>query len=98
MITMRSLTDTLAMMVTDTKGRVEFATTQLAKMVGYNVKAMTEGMNMAGLLPPPYSQLHPSYMKVCCLMFNIFSICRLYMIHQVCMSCLIYEFWHSIGG
>eukprot|EP00775_Hariotina_reticulata_P001355 gene1355-1696_t len=62
-ISMRCLTDTLAMMVTDSKGRIEFATTQLAKMVGYNVKAMTEGMNMAGLLPPPYSQLHPSYMK-----------------------------------
>eukprot|EP00775_Hariotina_reticulata_P003511 gene3511-3781_t len=63
MITMRCLTDTLAMMVTDPRGRIEFTTTQLAKMIGYNVKAMTEGMNMAGLLPPPYSQLHPSYMK-----------------------------------
>jgi len=34
-------------------------------MVGYNVKAMTDGMNMAGLLPPPYSQLHPGFIKVC---------------------------------
>jgi PAS domain S-box-containing protein len=64
MINMRCLTDTLSMMVTDPRGRIMFATTQLAKMVGYNVKAMTEGMNMAGLLPPPYSQLHPMYMKV----------------------------------
>eukprot|EP00775_Hariotina_reticulata_P003515 gene3515-3785_t len=63
MISMRCLTDTLSMMVTDPRGRIVFATTQLAKMVGQNVKAMTEGMNMASLLPPPYSQLHPIFMK-----------------------------------
>jgi hypothetical protein len=64
LIRLHCFTDSLAVMVTDAKGRIQFATTQLASMVGYSAKVLTDGMNIAGLLPPPYSQLHPGYMKV----------------------------------
>lgn len=61
---MRCITDTHAVMVTDGRGRIEFTTSQMAAMVGYNVKTLTEGMNITMLMAPPYSQLHTSYLKV----------------------------------
>lgn len=63
-IKLACVADSLALLVTDAKGRIHFVTSQLASMVGYSVKVLTDGMNLAGLLPPPYSQLHSGFMKV----------------------------------
>lgn len=64
LLRLRCLSDNLALLVTDPKGHIQFATSQMAALVGYSVKVMMDGMNMAGLLPPPYSQLHAAFMKV----------------------------------
>lgn len=62
---MRCISDSLALMVTDAKGRIGFATSNLATMLGYNVRSLSDGgMNLNALLPLPYSQLHAGYMKV----------------------------------
>eukprot|EP00878_Enallax_costatus_P033570 GHUV01037090.1.p2 GENE.GHUV01037090.1~~GHUV01037090.1.p2 ORF type:complete len:129 (+),score=31.50 GHUV01037090.1:467-853(+) len=61
---LKCFADTLAMMVTDAKGRINFATSQLAAMLGYSVNIMTEGMNITMLMQPPYSQLHSGFFKV----------------------------------
>lgn len=63
-IVLRCLTDSLSLMVTDAKGRISFANSQLAQLLGYNARTLTDGMNMAALLPPPYAQIHAGYMKV----------------------------------
>eukprot|EP00882_Tetradesmus_deserticola_P031440 GHRQ01035550.1.p2 GENE.GHRQ01035550.1~~GHRQ01035550.1.p2 ORF type:complete len:113 (+),score=55.54 GHRQ01035550.1:50-388(+) len=63
-VKLRCMSDSLALLVTDAKGRICFATSQLAGMLGYNAKVLTDGMNLAGLLPLPYSQLHSGFMKV----------------------------------
>lgn len=64
MLELNCIADTLAVMATDTKGRILFASAQLAAMIGYSVKALTTGVNLNTLLPPPYAQLHSSFMKV----------------------------------
>lgn len=64
MLELKCLADTLAVMVTDTAGKIQFATSQMAAMIGYTAKALTTGVNMNALLPPPYAQLHSSFMKV----------------------------------
>lgn len=51
-------------MVTDTRGRIQFASGPMAAMVGYPVKTLTDGMTLGGLMPPPYAQLHAQFMKV----------------------------------
>lgn len=61
---MRCFADTLAMLVADAKGRINFATSQLAAMLGYSVNTLTEGMNISMMMQPPYSQLHTAYFKV----------------------------------
>lgn len=66
LLRLRCLSDSTALLVTDPKGHIQFATSQMAVLVGYSVKVMMDGMNMAGLLPPPYSQLHAAFMKVRC--------------------------------
>jgi PAS domain S-box-containing protein len=63
-LVLRCLADSTALMVTDNKGRITFANTELGQMVGYNARAMIDGMNMAALLTPPYAQLHGALMKV----------------------------------
>jgi hypothetical protein len=63
-VSLRCIADSLALLVTDAKGRIHFATSQLAGMIGYSPKVLTDGMNLAGLLPLPYSQLHSGFMKV----------------------------------
>lgn len=57
--------DNLALLVADNKGRISFANSQLGQMVGYSPRVLTEGMNIAALLPPPYAQVHAGFMKVC---------------------------------
>ena len=61
-VNIRCLTDSLSLMVVDHKGRVSYASTQLATMLGYPVKALS-GMTLAAIVPPPFSQLHASWMK-----------------------------------
>jgi hypothetical protein len=63
-VSLRCIADSLALLVTDAKGRIHFATSQLGAVLGYSAKALTNGMNLAGLLPLPYSQLHSGFMKV----------------------------------
>jgi hypothetical protein len=64
-VSLRCVSDSLALLVTDGKGRINFATSQLAGLLGYSsAKVLTDGMNLAGLLPLPYSQLHSGFMKV----------------------------------
>jgi hypothetical protein len=63
-LVLRCLSDSLALMVTDAKGRITFANSQLATLLGYNARTLTDGMNMSSLLPPPYAQIHGSFMKV----------------------------------
>eukprot|EP00883_Tetradesmus_obliquus_P002715 jgi/Sobl393_1/12921/SZX78204.1 len=62
-VSLRVVADSLALLVTDAKGRIHFATSQLGGMIGYSSKALTDGMSLAGLLPLPYSQLHSGFMK-----------------------------------
>ncbi|KAF8055488.1 tmcC [Scenedesmus sp. PABB004] len=62
-IHLRCSADGLALLVTDAKGRITFATSQLAAMLGYSARTLADGMNLAGLLPPPHSQLHAAHMK-----------------------------------
>lgn len=75
MLELKCIADTLAVMATDTKGRIQFATSQMAEMLGYSVKTMTTGMNINSLLPPPYAQLHSSFMKV-----SELQHCRIYLV------------------
>jgi PAS domain-containing protein len=63
-LVLRCLSDSLALMVTDAKGRITFANSQLAQLLGYNARTLTDGMNMSALLPPPYAHIHGSFMKV----------------------------------
>ena len=50
-------------MVVDHRGRIAFATTQLASMLGWPQKTLTT-MEVASIIPQPYSQLHAGFMKV----------------------------------
>jgi hypothetical protein len=64
-VSLRCVSDSLALLVTDGKGGIQFATSQLAGLLGYSsAKVLTDGMNLAGLLLLPYSQLHSGFMKV----------------------------------
>ena len=53
-----------ALMVTDHKGRITFATTSLAVSLGYSVKQMKK-MDLNKLMPQPFSELHTAWLKVC---------------------------------
>jgi hypothetical protein len=64
-ITIQCLSDNPALIVTDLKGQIQFANSQLGMMVGYSTRVLTDDMNLTGLLPQPYSQLHLGLMKVC---------------------------------
>lgn len=63
-LVLRCLAEPSALLVTDAKGRIAFANSELGAMVGYNARTLADGMNMAALLPPPYAQLHAGLMKV----------------------------------
>jgi len=51
-----------ALMVTDHKGRITFATTALATALGYSVKQMKK-MDLNKLMPQPFSELHAAWLK-----------------------------------
>lgn len=63
-LVLHCLTEPSALLVTDAKGRIQFANTELGQIVGYRPQTLTEGMNLSALLPPPYAQLHTTFMKV----------------------------------
>lgn len=68
---MRCISDSLALLVTDAKGRIGFATSNLAAMLGYSVRTLSDGgMTLNALLPLPHSQLHSALMKVCVWWFS----------------------------
>ncbi|KIY97575.1 hypothetical protein MNEG_10388 [Monoraphidium neglectum] len=49
-------------MVIDKKGRIQYATSALARMLGYPT-AQLSMLELSAIVPPPYGQLHPGYMK-----------------------------------
>jgi hypothetical protein len=51
------------LMVVDHKGRITHATTGLAALLGFPLRQLV-GMDVASLIPPPYSQLHAGFYKV----------------------------------
>jgi PAS domain S-box-containing protein len=51
-----------ALMVTDHKGRITFATTSLAVSLGCSVKQMKK-MDLNKLMPQPFSELHAAWLK-----------------------------------
>lgn len=59
----KCLTDSLAMMVVDSRGKICYATTPLATMLGHTVRNLSK-MSFQGLIPPPHAQLHKHWMKV----------------------------------
>jgi PAS domain-containing protein len=63
-LVLHCLMEPSALLVTDAKGRIQFANTELGQIVGYRPQTLTEGMNLSALLPPPYAQLHATFMKV----------------------------------
>lgn len=52
-------------MVVDHRGRIPFATNQLASLLGYPLRTLTN-MELANLIPAPYGQLHANFLKVRC--------------------------------
>ena len=63
MLNIRCLTDAMSLMVVDHKTRIVYATSELAQTLGYPIKTLTE-LSLANIIPPPYAQLHPGFMKV----------------------------------
>lgn len=52
-----------ALMVVGAQGRIAYATGRLAEMLGYTATQLAS-MDLAALLPQPYSQLHARFLKV----------------------------------
>lgn len=59
----RVLSDAAAVMVLDHKGRIKYATSKLATMLGYSASSLTK-MELNALLPQPYCQMHSAWFKV----------------------------------
>jgi hypothetical protein len=55
--------DNVNLLVTSQKGAIVYATSPLAKMLGYPVKTLTT-MQVRNLMPQPYSDLHAGWLKV----------------------------------
>lgn len=55
--------DAGALMVVDRRGRIPFATTQLASLLGFPLRSLIN-MELANLIPAPYGQLHAGFLKV----------------------------------
>ena len=53
-----------AVMTVDHRGRIVYATSQLGALLGYGARQLA-AMELAAVVPPPYSQLHAGFMKVC---------------------------------
>lgn len=51
------------LMVLDQRGKLTYATSQLADAVGYPVKTLSR-MDVKAIVPSPYTQLHDIWMKV----------------------------------
>ncbi len=50
-------------MVVDHRGRVCWGTSQLAELLGYPLKTLL-GLELQAIMPPPYAQLHRTWMRV----------------------------------
>lgn len=74
-LSIHCLTDAMALMVVDHKGRIVYATTELAQMLGYPMKTLTE-LGLANIIPAPYAQLHPAYMKVSTFSQHLQAFCK----------------------
>jgi hypothetical protein len=59
----RRTSDTAPLMVTDQKGKIMHATSDLAKLLGYGKKQLCS-MELTDLLPPPFAQLHKPWVQV----------------------------------
>lgn len=59
----RRINDTAPFMVTDQKGKIVHATSDLAKLLGYGKKQLCS-MELTDLLPPPFAQLHKPWVQV----------------------------------
>lgn len=62
-VKMHRLAETAAMAAFDAKGRVIYANTPLASMLGYQLRALRD-KDISQLLPPPYGTLHLRWIKV----------------------------------
>ncbi|GBF95600.1 hypothetical protein Rsub_08582 [Raphidocelis subcapitata] len=62
LINVEFLCEARRLFVVDHKGRVTFATKLMAELLGYAPRAMF-GLELASLIPPPYGQLHPGFLK-----------------------------------
>jgi PAS domain S-box-containing protein len=52
-----------SLLVTDSGGRIVFATSAMAGILGYEAEQLV-GSDMSKLMSPPFSHLHGSWMKV----------------------------------
>ena len=59
----RRTSDAVPLLVTEQRGRVVHATSDLAKLLGYSKKQLCS-MELPELLPPPFSQLHKTWVQV----------------------------------
>jgi hypothetical protein len=62
-LNLRCMIDNVNLLVTSQKGAIVYATSPLAKMLGYPVKTLTT-MQVRSLMPQPYSDLHVGWLKV----------------------------------
>lgn len=63
MLYMQCLTEAQKMMVIDARGKLVYATSTLAAMLGTKVASLTK-MTLPQLIPAPSAQLHAAWMKV----------------------------------
>lgn len=59
----RTATAPLHLLVTDQRGNISYTTAATAELLGYSVKQLLR-MDLAKLLPLPFSLLHHKWMKV----------------------------------
>jgi hypothetical protein len=59
----RRTSDAVPLLVTEQRGRVVHATSDLAKLLGYSKKQLC-AMELPELLPPPFAQLHKTWIQV----------------------------------
>lgn len=62
-LNIRCLTDSQRLMVVDSHGKIQYATSTLAALVGTKVTALTQ-MHIQALMPSPTAQLHKGWVKV----------------------------------
>lgn len=62
-VVMKRLEETRLMLAADHKGRLVYANTCVASMLGYKLAAL-KARDFSSLLPPPYSVMHTKFIKV----------------------------------